>query len=137
MLNNRSPLYSYLLLSQRDLAPGEDGLLEVWEVMRMQLHAKLAVLCGCETARGRIGAGEGVVGLSWAFFLAGCPSTIVSQWKVDSTSATPLMTVLHRELLAGTDKAEALRQAALELRKDKQYSHPFYWAPFVLIGDSR
>ena len=137
VLNNRSPLYSYLLLSQRDLAPGEDGLLEVWEVMRMQLHAKLAVLCGCETARGRIGAGEGVVGLSWAFFLAGCPSTIVSQWKVDSTSATPLMTVLHRELLAGTDKAEALRQAALELRKDKQYSHPFYWAPFVLIGDSR
>lgn len=137
VLNNRSPLYSYLLFSQRDLASGEDGLLEVWEVMRMQLHARLAVLCGCETARGRMGAGEGVVGLSWAFFLAGCPSTIVSQWKVDSASATPLMTVLHRELLAGTDKAEALRRAALELRKDKQYRHPFYWAPFVLIGDSR
>jgi CHAT domain-containing protein len=137
VLNNRSPLYSYLLFSQRDLASGEDGLLEVWEVMRMQLHARLAVLCGCETARGRMGAGEGVVGLSWAFFLAGCPSTIVSQWKVDSASATPLMTVLHRELLAGTDKAEALRRAALELRKDKHYGHPFYWAPFVLIGDSR
>jgi CHAT domain-containing protein len=95
------------------------------------------VLCGCETARGRIGAGEGLLGLSWSFFVAGCPATIVSQWKVDSASAEPLMLGLHRKLLAGAGAAEALRSTALELRKNERYRHPFYWAPFVLIGDSR
>ena len=137
VLNNRSPLYSYLLLSQRNEPGGEDGMLEAWELMHLKLHARLAVLCGCETARGRIGAGEGVLGLSWSFFVAGCPATIVSQWKVDSASAQPLMAGLHRQLLAGASTAEALRSTALELRKNERYRHPFYWAPFVLIGDPR
>jgi CHAT domain-containing protein/Tfp pilus assembly protein PilF len=137
VLNSRSPLYSYLVLSHRDNRAGEDGMLEAWEVMQLRLKARLAVLSGCETARGRIGAGEGVLGLSWAFFVAGCPATIVSQWKVDSASNQPLMVGFHRELLAGANTSEALRTAALELRKDERYHHPFYWGPFVLIGDSR
>jgi CHAT domain-containing protein/tetratricopeptide (TPR) repeat protein len=137
VLNDRSPLYSYLLLSQRDLAPNEDGLLEARELLRMQLRARLAILCGCETARGQLGAGEGMVGLSWALLVAGCPSIIVSQWKVDEAATTPLMLALHKELLAGTPRAEALRRAMLELRKDERYRHPFYWAPFMLIGDPR
>ncbi len=137
VLNNRAPLYSYLLLSQSHLAAGEDGLLEGRELMRMQLRARLAILCGCETARGRIGAGEGVIGLSWSLLVAGCPSTIVSQWKVEEAATTPLMLALHRELLAGTPKDEALRRAAIELRKNERYRHPFYWAPFVLVGDPR
>jgi CHAT domain-containing protein len=112
-------------------------MLEAWEVMQLRLKARLAVLSGCETARGRIGAGEGVLGLSWAFFVAGCPATIVSQWKVDSASNQPLMVRFHRELLAGANTSEALRTAALELRKNERYRHPFYWAPFVLIGDPR
>lgn len=136
-LNDRSPLYSYLLLSQHDLAPGEDGLLEARELMRLPLHARLAILCGCETARGRIGAGEGVIGLAWSLLVAGCPSTVVSQWKVDEHAATPLMLALHRELLHGASRAEALRRAMLELRKNEHYRHPFYWAPFLLIGDPR
>jgi CHAT domain-containing protein len=137
VLNDRSPIYSYLLLSQRDLAPNEDGLLEARELMRMQLRARLAILCGCETARGRLGAGEGVIGLSWALLVAGCPSTIVSQWKVDEAATTPLMLALHKQLLAGRPGVEALRRAMLDLRKDERYRHPFYWAPFMLIGDPR
>ena len=90
VLNDRAPLYSYLLLSQTDLAPGEDGRLEAHELMRMKLRARIAILCGCETARGEVTAGEGVVGLSWSFMVAGCPATIVSQWKVDSASSTPV-----------------------------------------------
>ena len=64
----------------------------------------------------------------------GLPSTIVSQWKVDSASSTPLMVELHRQLHSGAENAEALRQASLALRQDERYRHPFYWAPFVLIG---
>lgn len=102
--------------------------------MQLRLHARLAVLCGCETARGEVTAGEGVIGLSWGFMVAGCPATIVSQWKVDSASSTPLMVTLHQQLHAGVEKAEALREASLALRKDERYRHPFYWAPFVLVG---
>jgi len=59
---------------------------------------------------------------------------MVSQWKVDSASSTPLMIELHRQLHEGTESAQALRRASLALRKDERYRHPFYLAPFVLIG---
>ena len=96
VLDDRAPLYSYLLFSQLGIAPEEDGRLETRELMNLKLRARLAVFCGCETARGKVTAGEGVIGLSWGFFVAGCPATIVSQWKVDSASSTPLMIELHR-----------------------------------------
>jgi CHAT domain-containing protein/Flp pilus assembly protein TadD len=134
VLDDRAPLYSYLLFSQVGIAPNEDGRLEARELMQMKLRARLAILCGCETARGRVTAGEGMIGLSWGFMVAGCPATIVSQWKVDSASSTPLMVALHHHLQAGKDNATALRLASLELRKDERYRHPFYWAPFVLVG---
>ncbi|MFY9553960.1 MAG: CHAT domain-containing tetratricopeptide repeat protein [Blastocatellia bacterium] len=141
-LNNASPMYSHLAL-----APGganEDGLLEAWELMQLDLKADLAVLSACETARGRIGAGEGMIGLTWAMFIAGVPSTVVSQWKVESASTRDLMVDFHRALIsqpragkAKPTKSEALRQAALKLMKPAETRHPFYWAGFVLVGDGR
>lgn len=133
-LNDAAPMYSRLLMCQQDLAPDEDGFLEAWEWLPLKLHARLAVLSACETGRGRVGAGEGLIGLSWALFSAGCPASVVSQWKVDSASTTDLMLAFHRRLLAGEASAEALRGAALELATNPKYRHPFYWAPFVLIG---
>jgi CHAT domain-containing protein len=124
--------------------PGEDGLLEAWELMQMRLDAELVVLSACETARGRVTAGEGLIGLSWALFVAGSPTTVVSQWKVESASTTELMLDFHRHLQEGfscadvagrTTKAEALRLAALRLLRSERYAHPFYWAGFVMIGD--
>jgi CHAT domain-containing protein/tetratricopeptide (TPR) repeat protein len=140
ILNNASPIYSHLALAQGD--KNEDGLLEAWELMRLDLKADLAVLSACETARGRFGAGEGVIGLSWALFVAGVPSTVVSQWKVESASTRDLMLSFHAQLKAPPSKAkrtkaEALRQAALKLMKNPETSHPFYWAGFVLVGDGQ
>jgi len=142
ILNNSSPMYSHLVLAQGD--KNEDGLLEAWELMRLDLKADLAVLSACETARGRFGAGEGVIGLSWAMFIAGVPSTVVSQWKVESSSTRDLMLSFHRQLRAPlasaklkATKAGALRQAALTLMKNPETSHPFYWAGFVLVGADR
>jgi CHAT domain-containing protein len=134
VLDDRAPLYSYLLLSQAGLGLEEDGRLEARELMQLRLHARLAVLCGCETARGEVTAGEGVIGLSWGFMVAGCPATVVSQWKVESASSSALMVKLHQQLHDGAKNAEALREASLEVRKNPRYRHPFYWAPFVLIG---
>jgi CHAT domain-containing protein/tetratricopeptide (TPR) repeat protein len=137
ILNDASPLYSHLLLAQENSS--EDGLLEAREVLKLDLRAELVTLSACETARGKIGAGEGVIGLSWAFFVAGSPATLVSQWKVESASTTNLMLGFYQKLKAAQplSKAAALRQAALQLMRSPDYKHPFYWAGFVLIGDGR
>src|SRR5262249_4503846 len=84
VLSDGNPLYSHLVLAGEEAEAGEDGLLEAWEIMKLRLKAELVVLSACETARGRISAGEGVIGMSWAFFVAGTPTTVVSQWKVPS-----------------------------------------------------
>ena len=139
VLDNRQPLYSHLLLTKSNDDADNDGRLEAREIMNMDLRADLAVLSACETANGRIREGEGVVGMSWAFFVAGTRSIVVSQWKVNSASTSQLMMGFYQALespktLSKLKKAEALQTAGLKLLKDPQYRHPFYWAGFVLIG---
>ena len=133
-------MYSRIMLSRGEKR--EDGMLEAWELMKLDLKAEMVVLSACQTARGRVGAGEGMIGMSWALFVAGSPTVVVSQWKVDSDRTSELMIEFHRNLVrngrrgAAMSKAEALRLAALKLRHGR-YSHPFYWAGFVLIGNER
>lgn len=142
VFDDRNPMYSHLLLAGPGPAGDDDGLLEAWEVFNMNLKANLVVLSACETARGKSSGGEGLIGMSWAFFVAGTPSLVASQWKVDSASTTDLMLNFHRGLRyhsrttsSSTSKARALQQAALTVMKNPQYRHPFYWAGFVLIGN--
>ena len=108
--------------------------------MNLSLSADLVVLSACETARGQVAAGEGVIGLMWAIFVAGSPATLVSQWQVESKSSSALMLGFHRAWSAGapgTSKARALQLASLKLLQARETSHPFYWAGFVLVGDGR
>jgi CHAT domain-containing protein len=140
VLDNSNPLYSRLLLANSTDA--EDGFLEAKEIMKLNLHADLAVLSACQTALGNVGAGEGLIGMTWALFIAGTTTTVASQWKVDSTSTARLMTDFHRYLWeqkspAGTNKAEMLRQASLKLMSDPKYKHPLFWGGFVLVGDGQ
>jgi hypothetical protein len=127
ILNNASPLYSHLALAEG--GANEDGLLEAWELMQLDLQADLVVLSACETARGRVGAGEDMIGFSWAMFIAGVPSIVVSQWKVESTGTRDLMVNFHRALIspsranAKTNKTDALREAALKLVKRELRPH--------------
>ena len=136
VINDISPMYSHVVLSQGE-GEREDGLLEAWEMMNLDLHADLVVLSACETARGRLGAGEGVIGMTWALFVAGVPTSVVSQWQVESVSTTELMIEFHRSLKGGAGKSEAMRRAALKLIADRRYEHPFYWAGFIVVGDGR
>jgi CHAT domain-containing protein len=139
VLDNRNPLYSHLLLTKSEGDVQNDGLLEAREIMDMRLNADLAVLSACETANGKIAPGEGVMGMSWAFFVAGTRSMLVSQWKVNSSSTSQLMVDFYQQSdlvqnrRDGTN-ASALRAAALKLMKDDRYRHPFFWASFVLVG---
>jgi CHAT domain-containing protein len=133
ILNNASPMYSHLVLSH---GSSEDGLLEAWEIMELNLKARLIVLSACDTARGRIGPGEGVIGLSWALFIAGTPTALLSQWKVDSASTTSFMVEFHKNFRVSKFPIDkAAQQAALHLMKISDYSHPFYWAGFVVVGN--
>ena len=131
-VDSRFPMFSGISLGR---SAGDDGVLEAREVAAIPLHASLAVLSGCDTGGGAVADGEGLIGFSWAFFVAGCPATVVSQWRVDTTSTTELMTAFHRHLLEGRRKSEALRMAQMDLRSQPRYAHPFYWAPFIVLGD--
>jgi CHAT domain-containing protein len=124
--------------SARSASPqSEDGLLQVYEVFNLKLNADLVVLSACETGLGKEVKGEGLIGLTHAFFYAGTPSVMVSLWKVQDRSTADLMANFYQQLERASGKAEALRQAKLKLIQDKRYAHPYYWAPFVLIGDPR
>jgi len=137
VLEPASPLYSALLLAPEKAGAPEDGRLEAREILDLDLHADLAVLSACETARGHVGAGEGVVGLSWALSVAGARNSVVSLWNVDAASTGDLMVAFHRRVRGGEAYGEALRGAALTLLRDPRTRHPFYWAPFILVGDGR
>jgi CHAT domain-containing protein len=137
VLDNTHPMFSRILLAA-DPTGREDGLLEAWEIMDLRLDADLVVLSACDTARGKIGAGGGVVGMAWAFFAAGARTVVASQWNVSSSRSADLMVAFHRALRAGRQTpAAALRTAKLDLMNRQSSAHPFYWAPFVLVGARR
>jgi CHAT domain-containing protein len=134
LVDERRPERSSLALSYpRD--PSEDGYLQAAEIYRLHLGAELVVLSACETGVGRMVRGEGVLGLPRAFLYAGASSVLVSLWSVSDRSTAELMTEFYRTLMR-EDKSpgQALRSAQRELRAKPGYSHPFYWAPFILIG---
>jgi CHAT domain-containing protein len=141
VVDDMNPMYSFLQLTRTgQVDANTDGRLEAWEIMSLKLDATVAVLTACDTARGTLGGGEGIVGLAWAFFAAGTPATVVSLWQLDSASATTLTLGLHQRLRAGLVRghgsvADSLRAAALDLRRDVRYRHPFYWAGLVTVGD--
>jgi CHAT domain-containing protein len=126
------------------LAPDKenDGWLTVGEVYGLDLdQTDLVVLSACETQLGQKGfetglgvtAGDEVVGLTRAFIFAGTPSVLASLWKVEDEATSLLMERFYTHLQAGMGKAEALRQAQLEVRAE--YPNPYYWAAFILSGD--
>lgn len=134
LVDDSAPRFSALVLASAD-GDAEDGLLEAHEVAELKLDADLVVLSACDTAGGRVGAGEGILGLSWAFLAAGARSLVGSQWKAPSAATEMLMRAFHERLVAGDAPAEALRQAQLRLMREERYSAPLDWAAFVVVGD--
>jgi CHAT domain-containing protein len=119
----------------------DDGKLTVSEIFDMEVKANLVTLSACETglARGSKGGfpqGDDLVGLSRAFIHAGAPSVVASLWKVSDEATVSMMRSFYRNLQT-MSKAQALQQAQLSLAKSSAMtsSHPYFWAPFVLVGD--
>ena len=136
LLNQTKPQFSGLVLTLDD-DPAEDGFLQAWEVFNLELNADMVVLSACRTAMGKLIRGEGIVGLSRAFIYAGTPTVVVSLWNVKDESTTELMTKFYRNLIVEKmTKAEALREAKLDMINSGKFRSPLYWAPFILIGES-
>jgi CHAT domain-containing protein len=136
-LTEDNPLSTAILLAS---GGKEDGRLEVKEIFQMDLKAGLVVLSACETGLGKLSTGDELVGLTRAFIYAGTPTVVASLWKVQDMSTTELMSAFYKNLRT-MSKVEALRRAQLGLIRNQDAagsqatSHPYFWAPFVLIGD--
>jgi CHAT domain-containing protein len=127
-LNEADPLGSALLLTPEGTA---DGRLEVREVLRLDLHARLVVLSACETGLGKLSRGDELVGLQRAFLYAGTPAVVTTLWKVDDRASYELMREFYRRL--DTDgAAPALRAAQRAVMRE--FPQPFAWAAFGLTG---
>jgi CHAT domain-containing protein/tetratricopeptide (TPR) repeat protein len=128
-----------LALSTAGDLHGEDGWLTMREVVEeVRLGADLIVLSACNTAGGS-GGGEGFAGLTRAFMYAGARGLVVSHWAVESAATRDLMVEMFRRLRAGADASVALAEAQRALRAVAGHpfsrAHPFFWAPFVFVGD--
>ncbi len=114
-----------------------DGFLRVGEVFNLRLGSPLVILSACETGLGKEKRGEGVIGLTRAFIYAGAPLVGVSLWSVADRPTAELMTDFYKRMLAGqpNEAPAAMRAAQQQMIAGKRYSAPFYWAPFILVGD--
>lgn len=133
-IDERFPENSALVFAARG---SQDELLQVHEIFNLKLSADLAVLSACQTALGKEVTGEGLVGLTRAFFYAGVPSLVVSLWNVVDGATPDFMIDFYKNLDQLSDKASALQKAKMSMIEHKSYSHPSYWAPFILIGAFR
>lgn len=127
--------------------PASDGRLLLPEAFGLRLNARMVTLSACRTAEGSYARGEGIISLSAAFFVAGARGLTASLWAVADEATADLIGGYHESLAAGQAPAEALRGAQVEMlararaayREDPagpaaRLAHPYYWAPFILMG---
>ena len=120
-----------------DPTSGDDGLLQVREIIRLRLNAELTTLSACDTGVGKLQGQEGVSSLVEAFLVAGSKSVVASLWSADDTFASALMDRFYLRLGLGQDTGSALRDAKLDLlAKYGEQVSPFYWAAFVAVGET-
>src|SRR5467141_397122 len=109
-----------------------DGYLNLYDLYQMRLDARLVALSGCATGMNFVAAGDELLGLQRGLFCAGATSLLLSLWDVHDQSHAKLMQLFYREFLRTANMAGALQHAMQELRQ--QNPHPYFWAPFVLVG---
>src|SRR5713226_9474479 len=137
LLDAERPQFTGVVLSLVGNKTG-DGFLRTDEIFNLKLGSSLVMLSACETGLGKEKRGEGVIGLTRAFMYAGAPTVGVSLWSVADKSTAELMTDFYKRYLGSAASASAsssMRDAQLAMISAKKYSAPFYWAPFVLVGE--
>ena len=109
-----------------------DGYLNLYDLYQIRLPAKLVTLSGCATGMNFVSAGDELLGLQRGLFCAGATSLLLSLWDVHDESTSALMQAFYKSYIETGDMAGALQSAMKQLRQ--QHAHPYFWAPFVLVG---
>lgn len=130
VVNEENPALSRIFFNS---SPLEDGSLYTGEIYNLQFDTDLVTLSACETGLGKLSKGEGVIGLSRALLYAGANNLVVSLWSVSDDSTADLMKTFYQNM-SNADYSKPLQSAKAELIKSDQYAEPYYWAPFILIG---
>lgn len=131
--DRRNPVLREPVLFLTSIPGGTDGFVSMSEIMGLKMKSEVVALTACQTGLGRHISGEGTMGMGRAFLYAGSKSVIMSLWSVAQSPSVDLMEHYFRLLKEGRGKVEALRLARVEIRK-AGYDHPFFWAPFILVG---
>ncbi len=128
----------FLVLSPPNIGTNEnDGILSMSEIMNLENNAELVILSACNTAAGNIKQSEGFSGLARAFLFSGSKSVLVSNWYVETYAAMELTTGMMKQIKDNpkTSSSKALTDSMKNfISNNKEKSHPFYWAPFVIVG---
>ena len=132
--NDAFPDYSNLAFYGND-----QNLLYVKDLYNLDLNAAMVTLSACQTGIGQLQKGEGMLSLSKGFYYAGARSLINSLWKINDKSTAQLMSYFYDNLSEGKPKDIALREAKLKYLRtteDPYLKHPYYWASFVISGNT-
>ena len=124
-----NPLFSGIAL--------DDGWLTTLDIFNLRLKASLVTLSACQTGRNVVAGGDELLGLMRAFLYAGAASLLLTLWTVEDRSTARLMSLFYDRLREGQDKAAALQMAQRQFiveAGDEAQAHPYYWAPFYLVG---
>lgn len=137
VLDTQHPELSGLAFSRYDAAGRRrESFLRLHDVYPLRWQTELVVLSGCQTALGRTVRGEGLIGLARGFLHAGAAQVVASLWSVRDQATAELMRRFYRGLFRDRlTPAAALRAAQLSMWRERRWRDPYFWAPFVLIGD--
>jgi CHAT domain-containing protein len=129
------PLFSRILFAS---SGADTGLLEAREIFGLQLAGvRLITLSACESGLGKVASGDEILGFTRSFLSAGASSIVASLWPVADDATEVLMSRLYSELAAGRDLMLGMQTAQLEVLRTRRFMHPFFWAPFNVIGNGR
>jgi CHAT domain-containing protein len=134
-IDDKKPARSAIVLSL-DRDPQEDGFLQMREIFNLKMRADLVVLSACQTGLGQLIKGEGIEGLSRAFFYAGASSVLLSLWAVNDQASYQLLERFYVHLRSADPVMDSLRLAKLEMIDSEILAHPYYWAGFVVSGNA-
>ncbi len=129
----QEPVLALTLVNQ---GKEDEGFLRMSEVTGLSLNADVVALTACQSGLGRNLSGEGVMSMGRAFQYAGARSVLMSLWAVDEQASVNLIEAFFKYLKAGKSKLEALNLARAQIRKDG-YENPYFWAPFILVGETQ
>lgn len=135
VIDDQNPMRSAIVLAQ-DPNSSDDGFFQMREIYNLRMRADLVVLSACRSGRGPLVRGEGLEGLSRAFFYAGASAVMMSLWEVDDRAGAQFMERFYGFLQQGAPIAEALRKAKLEMIGGKEAAHPYYWGGMIIAGTS-